>query len=263
MRVTSKISSPGDAAPRARETALRWRRTFDGDEAQVREVRRWLSGLLPECPARDDVAVVASELCANAIAHTASGRGGIFAVEITWQGATVRVAVADAGAPNGPYLIDDPTAERGRGLLVVQALCSRTGVSGGSRGRLVWGEVLWPSPPTPPMTPGEGYEAAIRDGLAGLAHRHQDVLAWFGRSTLQWWAVTGWPGAPRLVTAPTPAELGDLIDALEAPPPARPVPVSSAAAAYASLRARPDTSAAPPRSRPPRLMAGALRMRPC
>jgi anti-sigma regulatory factor (Ser/Thr protein kinase) len=262
MRVTSKVSSPDDAVSRVRETALRWRRMFDGDEAQVREVRRWLAGLLPECPARDDVVVVASELCANAIAHTASGRGGIFAVEVAWQGSTVRVAVADAGAATGPHLIDDPTAERGRGLLVVQGLCSRTGVSGDNRGRLVWGEVPWASPPAPPVTPGDGYEAAIRDGLAGLAYRHQSVLAWFGQSTLQWWAVTGWPSAPRLVTAPTPAELGDLIDALQAPPPARPVPEPGAAAAHASLRARPAMFPVP-RSRSPRLVAGALSMRPC
>jgi hypothetical protein len=187
----------------------------------------------------------------------------MFAVEVAWRGATVRVTVADAGAPTGPYLIDDPLAERGRGLMVVRALCTRTGVSGDHRGRLVRGEVLWSGPPVPSATAGEGHEAAVRDGLAGLAHRHQDVLAWFGRSTLQWWALTGRPGALRLVTAPTPDELGDLIDSTQAPPPARRAPVADAVAARPGRRDRPALLPVPPRSHLPRMKAAALTTWPC
>jgi anti-sigma regulatory factor (Ser/Thr protein kinase) len=262
MGATSKISSLGNAAPQAGESALRWRGVFDGDEAQVHEVRKWLTGLLPECASRDDVVAVCSELCANAITHTASGHSGMFAVEVVWQGATVRVAVADAGAPTGPYLVDDPMAERGRGLMVVQSLCSRTGVSGDSRGRLVWGEVLWSGPPALSAATSEGHEAAIRDGLAGLAHRHHGVPAWFGRFTLQWWAVTGWPSAPRLVTAPTPSELGDLIDSLQAPSCALPVRTPDAVATRADRWVRPAMFPVPPRSHAPWLAADGLRLRP-
>ena len=116
---------------------------FRGDEAQIREVRRWVTGLLPECPARDDVISVGSELAANAVRHTATGRGGWFAAEITCYPTAVRIAVADQGAPRGPRLIDDPMSEAGRGLQVVRALSARTGVAGGTQGRLVWAEIPW------------------------------------------------------------------------------------------------------------------------
>jgi len=43
-------------------------------------------GCGPPCPASDDVIMVASELGANAIKFTVSGRGGWFAVEVTWWG---------------------------------------------------------------------------------------------------------------------------------------------------------------------------------
>jgi serine/threonine-protein kinase RsbW len=62
-------------------------------------MRRWLASLLPECPAREDVVCVATELGTNAVRHTASGRGAWFAVEVTWHRSVVRVAVADGGAP--------------------------------------------------------------------------------------------------------------------------------------------------------------------
>jgi anti-sigma regulatory factor (Ser/Thr protein kinase) len=119
----------------------RWRQVFPGHRQELSEVRRWLRTLLPECPARDDVISVANELASNAIQHTASGRGGWFAVEVAWLGPVVRVAVADGGAPDGPRTIDDPDGERGRGLLVVAGLSARTGVCGDSRGRLAWADV--------------------------------------------------------------------------------------------------------------------------
>ena len=81
--------------PWAPGSGLRWRRVFPGEGSQLGVLRRWLASLLPQCPARDDVTLVASELGTNAIVHTASGRGGWFAVEITWHRAVVRVAVAD------------------------------------------------------------------------------------------------------------------------------------------------------------------------
>jgi hypothetical protein len=122
---------------------MRWRRDFPGEDCQLGRLRRWLESFLPQCPARDDVACVATELGTNAVRHTASGRGGWFSVEITWLGAALRVAVADGGAVSGPRVIDDPAAEHGRGLLVVQGLSVRSGVRGDHRGRTVWADVPW------------------------------------------------------------------------------------------------------------------------
>ncbi|HUY51161.1 MAG TPA: ATP-binding protein [Streptosporangiaceae bacterium] len=111
-------------------------------------MRRWLASLLPDCPARDDAAVVATELGSNAIRHTASGRGGWFTVEVTWHGPSLRVAVADGGTPDGPRMIDDPAGEHGRGLLMVHGLSLRTGyavtTAGGWYGRTCPGEMRVP-----------------------------------------------------------------------------------------------------------------------
>jgi Histidine kinase-like ATPase domain len=187
---------------------LRWRRGFPGEEQRLGALRRWLESLLPGCPARDDVTWVAVELGTNAVQHTASGRGGRFAVEITWYAAMVRVAVHDCGAPEGPRMVNDPDGERGRGLQVVKGLSVRTGVCGDHRGRLVWADVPWEETGgAEPASPQGRYEAAIRDGQAGLATRFAGVPAWFGRSTLQWWALAG----AELITAPSARELAILL----------------------------------------------------
>ncbi len=130
---------------------------------------------------------MANELASNAIRHSASGRGGQLAVEVTWRGNVVRVAVADSGGPAEPHVIDDPASEHGWGLLLVRGLSARTGVCGDHRGRLIWPDVLCEDPGTETATDRpDGYEAAIRDGQAGLARRFTGVPAWFGRATLEW-----------------------------------------------------------------------------
>lgn len=135
---TDLIASP---VARPAEMSGMWWRTFPGEEREIAALRRWVARLLPDCPARDDVACVASELGANAVRHTASGRGGQFGVQIICCGPVIRVAVADSGAPAGPQAVSDPTGESGRGLVVVRGLSSCTGVCGDRRGRLVWADV--------------------------------------------------------------------------------------------------------------------------
>jgi hypothetical protein len=173
---------------------------------QLGVLRQWLTSLLPECPARDDLVTVANELASNAIKHTASGPGGRFAVEVTCYGPVVRIAVADSGAATAPQVIDDPGSEHGRGLLLVQSLSVRTGVVGDHRGRLIWADIRWDTAAT--ATSADPYEAAVREGEAALARRFAGVPTWFGRSTLAWWAVAGPKG---LVSAPTARGLAGLL----------------------------------------------------
>ena len=164
--MTSPGTSPGidlGTGPRVRGPFPRWRRVFPGRDDQVREVRRWLAGLLPGAPERDDVVVVAVELVTNAIRHTASGRGGLVMVEVTWCGPVLRVAVADDGAAGGPRVSAGPggLAEGGRGLHLVRTLAGSTGVCGDHRGRLVWADIAWSgarpaAPPLPPPPTGTG-----------------------------------------------------------------------------------------------------------
>ncbi|SRR5579859_412510 len=194
---------------------LRWRRVFPGEERELTVMRQWLSSLLPPCPARHDVLSVATELGSNAIRHTAS-RGTWFAVEITWHPSVVHVAVADCGGPGEPHPINDPDAEHGRGLLMVRGLSLRSGYTGDQRGRLVWAQIDWHDPHCLARGAADDpYQAAVRDGEEALARKFAGVPSWFGRSTLDWWALAGPAG---LVSAPTAPELANRLQQLLATP---------------------------------------------
>lgn len=123
-------------------------RAFSGEPQQVREVRAFVASVLTGCPARETLLTCASELAANAIAHTASGRGGMFSVEVGRpRDGVAFVAVADDGAPTVPAVADPgDLAEGGRGLALVEACSSRWGFRDDARGRTVWAEVSWPVP---------------------------------------------------------------------------------------------------------------------
>jgi hypothetical protein len=203
---------------------------FKGEERQLGLLRLWLTSFLPECPARDDAISVATELGSNALLHTASGRGGWFAVEVTRHQSFIRIAVTDRGSPAEPRVIEDPDGEHGRGLLLVRGLSARTGVTGDRRSRAVWAEIAWDDPDTASLAISPGpTEAEIREGEAALARRFAGVPAWFGRATREWWALAGPAG---LVTAPTAQELASkLYRLLEIAPSVR---VSAAGHPYAS-----------------------------
>jgi hypothetical protein len=80
-----------------------WARTFPGVAASVPEARRFVTGVLVGCPAREVLVTCVSELSTNAIVHTASGNGGVFTVEVDLpRDGTARVAVTDAGGPSLP-----------------------------------------------------------------------------------------------------------------------------------------------------------------
>jgi anti-sigma regulatory factor (Ser/Thr protein kinase) len=185
---------------------MRWRRVFPGEDPELSNLRRWVASLLPACPARDDLILLANELGTNAIRHTASGRGGSFTVEIAWREPTVRIAVSDNGGPGEPRVIDDPLGEQGRGLLLVRSLAASSGMAGDERGRTVWATIPWDG--AAPVAAADAEEAAVRDGEAVLAREFTGVMAWFGRATREWWAM---PSSGRLVSARTARELAGLL----------------------------------------------------
>jgi serine/threonine-protein kinase RsbW len=164
-----------NVADRPERDSQRWCQQFRGEASELQRLRQWLTWLLPDRPARDDLLSVAVELGTNAIQHTASGHGGWFMVEMVCpgparaadrhgpggpDGPVVRVAVTDGGAESGPCLNEDPLSDCGRGLVIVHALSVRTGVSGDQRGRTVWAEVPWPSEPAAaPPSNGNGRSA--------------------------------------------------------------------------------------------------------
>jgi len=159
---TGSASSAGPASPQRPQRPQRtrksqgpggpWARTFRGTPASVPEARRFAGELLADCPARKVLLMCASELCANAIAHSASGNGGVFIVEVSRpRDGVARVAVTDKGGPSVPApRAPDMLAEGGRGLALVAACTSRWGHADAHPGRTVWAEASWPVPvPSP------------------------------------------------------------------------------------------------------------------
>ncbi len=146
--------------------ARHWARTFGGTPASVREARRFVAEMLPGCPAREVLVTCVSELSTNAIAHTASGRGGTFTVAVDLpRDGVARIAVTDEGGasvpvarPLGP-MAPGLMAEGGRGLALVAACTSRWGVAEGGPGRTVWAEACWPVPVPSPGSPSSGERA--------------------------------------------------------------------------------------------------------
>jgi anti-sigma regulatory factor (Ser/Thr protein kinase) len=104
-------------------------------------VRREIAAYLANCPAADDIILIASELTANAILHTRS-RGSTFTVSCQLSLRAARIEVEDLGGPWRPRNRGD----RPHGLDIIQAL---TGPGGwgiqvtGTGGRAVWARLTW------------------------------------------------------------------------------------------------------------------------
>jgi hypothetical protein len=100
-------------------------RIFRGTNDQVAEVRGFVQSQIPGHPALSDAVLAASELAANAIAHTSSGdENGMFLVHVATVSADhLVVLVTDQGGPGQPRgRAAGMDAESGRGLAVVQGL---------------------------------------------------------------------------------------------------------------------------------------------
>lgn len=122
--------------------------TLPGRADQVRLARRWLAGIVAGLPAADDIILVASELTANAVSHSESGRsGGTLTVRVAIGADLIRVEVADAGGCWGvrpgraDRRHDDLDDKCGRGLAIVACLATDWGIDGDESGRTAWCEL--------------------------------------------------------------------------------------------------------------------------
>jgi serine/threonine-protein kinase RsbW len=119
-------------------------RIFGGCPAEVRHVREFVTRAAAGCPVADDVTLLASELAANAIRHTASGAHGTFSVCVRVQDGRVRAEVHDLGSETAPSVRRSGSPEEsGAGLRLVEAIADRWGFDGGPCGRVVWFEMGW------------------------------------------------------------------------------------------------------------------------
>ena len=120
------------------------RRVFPGVKDQVARARLFVGDVLDGCPAAADAVLLTSELVTNAIAHTASGRGGKVIVTVYRGDTGVRVDVLDDGSDQVPVAHPVGEArESGFGLGLVDLMADRWGHCGGRRGRVVWFMLEW------------------------------------------------------------------------------------------------------------------------
>lgn len=159
-----------------------WARTFRGMPASVPEARRFVAELLAGCPARETLMTCVSELCTNAIAHTASGQGGVFIVEVDCsRDGVARVAVTDEGSDSAPAAGTlDLMAEGGRGLAMVAACTSRWGFADAHPGRIVWAEASWPVGVPSPGRPSGRPDRSRRADRSRLFRRPSAPGPWRG-----------------------------------------------------------------------------------
>lgn len=131
-------------------TCLREARRSFAACTDLHPMRSWLVKRLTAARVPDAVVhlavTVVNELAANAVRHTASGRGGgAYSVMFEWRDDCLSVAVTDqGGARTVPTAgdLDDLCAESGRGLAMVALLADSWGhqvVPGG--GRRTWATI--------------------------------------------------------------------------------------------------------------------------
>jgi anti-sigma regulatory factor (Ser/Thr protein kinase) len=88
-----------------------------------------------------DAALLASELCTNALLHGCL-RDRLFRVETCLTGTALRVAVTDPRGERHPNpRTSDPNDQFGRGLLIVRVLATRWAVDRLTVGKTVWAEL--------------------------------------------------------------------------------------------------------------------------
>ena len=91
--------------------------------------------------AASDAALLASELCTNALLHGCL-RDRLFRVETSLTGTALRVAVTDPRGERLPYARPSTTDDQfGRGLLIVRTLADRWSVEQLTVGKTVWAEM--------------------------------------------------------------------------------------------------------------------------
>jgi anti-sigma regulatory factor (Ser/Thr protein kinase) len=122
-------------------TATGYKGTFQGRVEEAGRVRREIAGYLGDCPATDDMVLIADELAANCILHTRS-RGGFFRVRCELSPVSVRIEVEDMGGPWRKRREDD----RPHGLDIVEALAGPDGWGTEiipDETRVVWARLEW------------------------------------------------------------------------------------------------------------------------
>ncbi|AZS89973.1 ATP-binding protein [Streptomyces griseoviridis] len=122
-----------------------WGVSCPGLPEEVSRARRWTRDILRGSPFAEDAELIVSELSANAILHTASGREyGSFHLAVAVSAQVVAVSVTDDGGTGTAPKVEhqDQDAEHGRGLGMVNALAHRVIVHASGTGRTITAELF-------------------------------------------------------------------------------------------------------------------------
>ena len=115
-----------------------------------------------------DAALVLSELLSNAILHAHPLPDERVRVAWVLSPAVLEVLVSDGGGVTWPHPAPPSLSSiGGRGLSIVEHLCSSWGVRGDERGTTVW--AILPAPRASAENPGRAAVTAARGGPAGTA----------------------------------------------------------------------------------------------
>ncbi|MGW2297637.1 ATP-binding protein [Streptomyces violaceorubidus] len=126
-------------------TARVWGLTCPGFPEEVSRARRWTRDILRGSPLAEDAELIVSELSANAILHTASGRDrGSFHLALAVSAQVVALSVTDEGGTGSAPKVEhqDQEAEHGRGLGMVSALAHRVIVHDSHGGYTITAELF-------------------------------------------------------------------------------------------------------------------------
>ncbi|MFD8807581.1 ATP-binding protein [Streptomyces sp. NPDC059597] len=121
-----------------------WGLSCPGFPEEVSRARRWTRDILRGSPLADDAELIVSELSANAILHTASGREhGGFHLAVAVSAQVVAVSVTDDGGTGTTPKVEhhDQAAEHGRGLGMVSVIAHRVVVHDSDHGHTVTAEL--------------------------------------------------------------------------------------------------------------------------
>lgn len=120
----------------AAQAATRYQRTFHGQAHRVSQVRRDITRYLAGHPSADEAVLIASELAANAVTHSASA-GEFFIIRCEAYPGYVWIECEDLGGPWHSPRPDD----RPHGLDIVEALTGPDNwgtETAGDGNRIVW-----------------------------------------------------------------------------------------------------------------------------
>ena len=124
-----------------------WEQTYPGTAGQLRHVRSALREFLGDCPVADEAIFLLSELCANAVLHSDSGKAdGTFTVRAQHAvGRYIRGEVEDQGSDWHGDLAESATRPHGLYLLVDMA--TEFGSEQIAHGHVVWFRLDYPRRP--------------------------------------------------------------------------------------------------------------------